>query len=246
MSGIKSEEVLIDVVFRLLHGAQHIAVGANSPIPAAAAFLAQRLFSPPPDLSLQQSPAHNLFTDGGRELFDSAGQGRIDVFFFSGAQIDGAGNINLHVIGDYDHPKARFPGAYGSAFLYFMVPRIILFRLEHSRRTLVEKVDFITAPGTSPPHVYRRGGPVALVTPLCRFSFDRQQARFRLESIHPGHSLEEVRDQTGFAFEQPEHLPVTPAPDAGTLAMLRGPVADEIGAIYPKFAARVFGAPMPS
>ena len=60
--------------------------------------------------------------------------------------------------------------------------------LEHSRRTLVEQVDFVSAPGTSPPNVYRRGGPIALVTPLCHFAFDKAKARFRLESVHPGHT----------------------------------------------------------
>lgn len=242
---VKPEEVLIDVVRHLIAGAKHVAVGANSPIPAAAAFLAQQLDPAAPSVSLQQSPEHNLWTDGGRELFDSAGQGRIDVFFFSGAQIDGSGNINLNVIGDYAHPKARFPGAYGSAYLYFMVPRIILFRLEHSRRTLVDKVDFISAPGTSPPHVFRRGGPIALVTPLCHFSFDKAKARFRLESVHPGHSVEEVLDHTGFAFDRPERVPVTPTPSADVLALLRGPVARQIAAIYPKFAANVFGIALP-
>ncbi|HXZ02160.1 MAG TPA: CoA-transferase [Stellaceae bacterium] len=241
---IKPEEVLIDVVLRLIEGARHVAVGANSPIPAAAAFLAQLLSPDAPNVSLQQSPEHNLWTDGGRELFDSAGQGRIDAFFFSGAQIDGSGNINLTVIGDYAHPKARFPGAYGSAFLYFMVPRIILFRLEHSRRTLVDKVDFISAPGVSPPNVFRRGGPVALVTPLCHFSFDKSRARFRLESVHPGHSVEEVLDSTGFAFDLPAGVPATPAPPPATLALLRAEVAPRLAAIYPKFAEKVFGIPV--
>lgn len=245
MVEITSEEVLIDVVYRLIAGARHVAVGANSPIPAAAAFLAQLLSPDAPNVSLQQSPEHNLWTDGGRELFDSAGQGRIDVFFFSGAQIDGAGNINLNVIGDYAHPKVRFPGAYGSAFLYYVVPRIILFRLEHSRRTLVERVDFVTAPGTSPPNVYRRGGPIALVTPLCHFSFDRTKARFRLETIHPGHTLGEVLDNTGFAFDRPDRVPTTPAPGPDVLALLRGPIAQQMAAIYPKFADKVFGIPIP-
>lgn len=244
MSEIKPEEILIDVVLRLLDGARHVAVGANSPIPAAAAFLAQLTSPEGPSVSLQQSPEHNLWTDGGRELFDSAGQGRIDVFFFSGAQIDGSGNINLNVIGDYAHPKARFPGAYGSAYLYFMVPRIILFRLEHSRRTLVEKVDFISAPGTSPPNVFRRGGPIALVTPLCHFGFDKARARFRLESVHPGHSVEEVLDNTGFAFDRPEQVPETPAPPAEMLRLLRTTVAPLLAQIYPKFAEAVFGIPV--
>ncbi len=241
---MRPEELLIDVVHRLLAGARHIAVGANSPIPAAAAFLAQQIDQLSPIVSLQQSPEHNLFTDGGRELFDAAGQGRIDVFFFSGAQIDGAGNINLNVIGDAAQPKARFPGAYGSAYLYFMVPRIILFRLEHSRRTLVEKVDFITAPGTSPANVFRRGGPIALVTPLCLFGFDRARVRFNLESVHPGHSLEEVLDATAFAFDRAERTPTTPLPSPGMLHALREKVAPQLAAIYPKFAEQVFGIPL--
>jgi glutaconate CoA-transferase subunit B len=229
------------VVRRLLGGARHVAVGANSPIPAAAAFLAQGLAGGLPLVSLQQSPEHNLFTDGGRELFDAAGQGRIDVFFFSGAEIDGEGNINLVAIGDYERPRVRFPGSYGSAFLYFTVPRIILFRTEHSRRTLVDKVAFVSAPGTSPPGVWRRGGPVALVTPLCHFAFDAARRRFRLASVHPGHTLEEVRDHTGFAFDVTDAVATTPLPDAASLAHLRGTVAPELARIYPKFAATVFG-----
>jgi glutaconate CoA-transferase, subunit B len=244
MSDVQPEELLIEVVRHLIKGAKHVAVGANSPIPAAAAFVAQLISPAVPNVSLQQSPDHNLWTDGGRELFDSAGQGRIDVFFFSGAQIDGRGNINLTVIGDYAHPRTRFPGAYGSAYLYFMVPKIILFRLEHSRRTLVEKVDFISAPGTSPPNVFRRGGPVALVTPLCHFSFDKTRARFRLESVHPGHTIDEVVDNTGFAFDRPTQVPVTPAPSAEMLSLLRGRVAPQLAAIYPKFAEKVFGIPI--
>jgi glutaconate CoA-transferase subunit B len=240
MVSVHAEEVLIDVVLRLIGGAKHVAVGANSPIPAAAAFLAQLISPDALDVSLQQSPDHNLWTDGGRELFDCAGQGRIDVFFFSGAQIDGGGNINLTVIGDYAHPRARFPGAYGSAYLYFMVPKIILFRLEHSRRTLVDHVDFISAPGTSPPNIFRRGGPTALVTPLCLFAFEKARARFRLESVHPGHTVEEVLDNTGFAFDRADFVPVTPSPSAELLTLLRGTVAPKLAAIYPKFAAKVF------
>jgi len=236
----RPEEVLIETVRRLLPGARHVAAGANSPIPLAAALLQQRR-EPAMIVSLQQSPELNLFTDGGKELFDAAGQGRIDVFFFSGAEIDGQGNINLVAIGDYAHPTVRFAGSYGSAFLYFTVPRIILFRTEHSRRTLVEKVSFVSAPGTSPPGVWRRGGPIALVTPLCLFAFDKARARFRLESIHPGHTLEEVRDRTGFVFDATALVPMTKLPDAGLLAELRGPVAREVAKAYPKFAADLFG-----
>jgi glutaconate CoA-transferase subunit B len=226
---------------RLFADARHIAVGSQSPIPATAALLARHLSGGRLHASLLTSPAHNFFTDGGRELFDCAGQGRIDVFFLSGGQIDGEANINLVAIGDYAKPKVRFPGSFGSAYLYYVVPRVILFRTEHSRRTLVPKVDFVSAPGWSPPEVYRPGGPVALVTNRCVFGFDRARHRFRLESIHPGHTLEEVLDNTAFDFDRPESVKETPPPSAEERRLMRETVAPELAAIYPKFTADVFG-----
>ena len=238
---LRSEELLAEVMSRLIGDARHVAVGAQSPIPAAAALLAHRRGGGRPYVSILESRTHNFFTDGGRELFDCAGQGRLDVFFLSGGQIDGAANINLVSVGDYRKPKARFSGSFGSAYLYFVVPRVILFRLEHSRRTLVEHVDFIIAPGTSPKNLYRPGGPIALVTPLCLFAFDRDQKRFRLESVHPGHSVEEVTENTGFDFERPGQVPQTPPPSPQTLRLLREIVAPELADVYPKFTASVFG-----
>ena len=237
----RDEEVLAIALMRLFADARHVAVGAQSPIPATAALLARHLSDGRLHASLLTSPAHNFFTDGGRELFDCAGQGRIDVFFLSGGQIDGEANINLVAIGDYEKPKVRFPGSFGSAYLYYVVPRVILFRTEHSRRTLVPKVDFVSAPGWSPPEVYRPGGPVALVTNRCVFAFGRAQRRFRLESIHPGHTLEEVLDNTGFAFDRPESVPETPPPSAEERRLMRDVVAPELAALYPKFTADVFG-----
>jgi glutaconate CoA-transferase subunit B len=218
-----------------------VAVGVSSPIPGAASLLARARSGGRLRVSLLGSEDHNFFTDGGRELFDCAGQGRIDVFFLSGGQIDGAGNINLVAIGDYQHPKVRFPGSFGSAYLYYVVPKVILFRLEHTRRTLVDKVDFISAPGSSAANVFRPGGPFALITTRCLFTFERARRRFRLASVHPGHRVEEVIEHTGFAFERPEHVPVTPVPSPETLRLLRCEVAPQLAETYPQFAADVFG-----
>ena len=239
--GFSDEELLAHVIAELIGDARHVAVGNASPIPATAALLARERGGGRPYVSLLQSRKHNFFTDGGRELFDCAAQGRIDVFFLSGGQIDGAGNINLVSIGDPDHPRARFPGSFGSAQLYYVVPKVILFRTEHSRRTLVPKVDFVSAPGTSPPNVYRPGGPIALVTNRCVFGFDRTESRFHLASVHPGHTAEEVAEHTGFAYEAPKTVPLTPAPPGETLRLLRDVVAPQLAEVYPQFAARVFG-----
>ncbi len=238
---VHDEELLADVIARVISDVRHIAVGNASPIPAMAALLARARGGGMPYVSLLQSRKHNFFTDGGRELFDCAGQGRIDVFFLSGGEIDGAGNVNLVGIGDHEHPNVRFPGSFGSAHLYYVVPKVVLFRTEHSRRTLVEQVSFISAPGGSAPNVYRPGGPVALVTNRCLFTFDRARRRFRLESIHPGHSVAEVAEQTGFAYDCPNDVQVTPSPSDGTLRLLREVVAPQLAEVYPQFAAAVFG-----
>ncbi len=237
----RDEELLADVIARLIGDVRHVAIGNASPIPATAALLARARGNGRPYVSLLGSRRHTFFTDGGRELFDCAGQGRIDVFFLSGGEIDGQGNINLVSVGDYAQPKARFPGSFGSAYLYYVVPKVILFRLEHSRRTLVPKVSFISAPGGNDSNVFRPGGPIALVTNRCLFAFDREKRRFRLESVHPGHTVDEVIKNTGFDFDRPEHVPETPAPAAETVRLMRETVAPQLADVYPQFAKRVFG-----
>ena len=243
MNGIRSEEIMIAAITRMLSGLSHVAVGASSPIPGSAALLARELSGASLQVSLLGRVSNPTFTDGARELFDCAAQGRIDAFFLGGAQIDGQANINLVAIGDPDRPKARFAGSFGSAYLYFVVPRVILFREEHSTRSLVPKVDYISAPGVSEPNIYRPGGPYALVTGRCVFDFDRENKCFRLNSLHPGQSLEDIKRETGFAFDVPEGvaIPETEVPSAEWLGLIRGPVGDEIREIYPDFATKMFG-----
>jgi glutaconate CoA-transferase subunit B len=229
-------ELLIATVYRLLEGCRTIAVGNSSPVPGSAALLL-RARRPETRVLMLGSKKHNAFTDGGRELFDCAAQGRIDAFFLGGGQIDGQGNINLVGSGDYPRSDVRWPGSFGSSFMYFVVPRVILFREEHSPRVFVERVDFISAPGTSAPNVERRGGPYALLTGMALFSFDKARARFQLESVHPGFTAQDVRAATGFDYDAPENVPQTAAPDAATLALLRGRIRRELAETYPQFAS---------
>lgn len=242
MTGYRPEELLIAVIARLLTGTRHVAMGVASPIPGAAALLARDRNGGSPRVSILGSPRHTFWSDGGKELFDCAAQGRIDAFFLSGAQIDGQANVNLVGIGGgYPQQKVRFSGSFGSAFLYFVVPRVILFRPDHDPRVLVKQVDFVSAPGISAPGVHRPGGPYALVTGKALFLFDRARGRFRLESVHPGVSVGEIMAQTGFDFDCPAEVPTTSAPDAATLALIRGPIGREIADAYPQFAADVLG-----
>jgi glutaconate CoA-transferase subunit B len=158
-ASFSSAELLIATIARLLEGCRHVVVGASSPIPGAAALLARELSGATTRVSILGSRRNNDFTDGGVETFDLAAQGRIDAFFLGGGQIDGQANINLVGAGAYPDSEVRWPGSFGSSYLYFLVPRVILFREEHTRRVMVHRVDFISAPGVSPPNVYRPGGP---------------------------------------------------------------------------------------
>lgn len=234
MAEYAREELLACAVARLIGDAAHVAVGAASPIPATACALLEaqgrRL-----RVSLLHQRAGNPFTEGSRELFDLAGQGRIDVFFLGGAQIDGQANVNLVRAG-----ARRFPGSFGSAFMYFAARRTILFREEHSPRVLVPKVDFVSAPGASSPEVRRRGGPQALITGKAVFRWQAERTRFTLESVHPGHDLAQIREQTGFDYDVAKPPASTPVPTAEELALLRGRVAQEMAANYPEFARRVW------
>ncbi|KRR22679.1 CoA transferase [Bradyrhizobium retamae] len=243
MAEVLPREVLIGTIARLLDGVRHVAVGASSPIPAAGAMLLRAVKEASgavgPRISILGSVEHNFFTNGSAELFDCAGQGRIDAFFLGGGQIDGFGNVNLVGTGDYPHSSVRWPGSFGSAYLYYVVPRVILFREEHTPRVFVEKVDFISAPGISAEGVFRSGGPIALLTGKGLFRFDKARPGFELESVHPGHDLAEIKQATGFRFGHDAEPQQTALPDGSTLELLRGRVFDELAETYPEFAAQM-------
>jgi glutaconate CoA-transferase subunit B len=240
VASASADEVFIHALAAELAGARHVAVGSASPLPAAAAWLAHALSGGALRVAMLGG-RDVFFTEGGRELFDCAARGRIDAFFLSGGQIDGEANINLMGVGRYPALDVRWGGTYGAPYLYLLAERVILFRDEHTRRVMVPRVDFVTAAGTSPPNVHRPGGPRALVTSRCVFRFDRPARRFRLQSVHPGQTVEEVRDHTGFDFDADAAVPTTPVPDAETLALLRAEVPARISQLYPQFTRRVFG-----
>ncbi|PIJ50146.1 hypothetical protein BL250_10685 [Erwinia sp. OLTSP20] len=164
-------------------------------------------------------------------------RGEVDFGFGSGVQVDRQGNINSTCIGAFQQPEVRLVGSillpehltcFGREYL--MMPR-------HDRRTLVEKVDYISGVGWPGGQAGRyalgleRGGPQWIVTPLAIFSFDRQQGNAQLHSIHPGVTLQQVRDHTGFAITN-EEVAVTPWPDAEELSLLRR-VVNPHGALIP-------------
>lgn len=157
--------------------------------------------------------------------------GRVDVGFLGAAQIDRFGNINTTVIGsDYRKPAIRLPGAGGAPEIAASCREVIVV-VRHRRRTLVDRVDFITSIGygDGPGHRGRLGlrgrGPVLVITDLGVLEPDPQTCELTLSSIHPGVDVTHVRAQTSWPLAAVEPLPMTPPPTDHELTALRSLVS---------------------
>jgi len=230
------EELMAVIISREVRDFETVGVGAASPIPAAGCILAEQLHASHATLIILGSQEYYPFPAGSSELHFLAQRGDLDLFFLSGLQMDRRGNINLHVLGDYSSPKMRLPGAYGSAMLYYMAHRVILFRSEHSRRTFVEKVDFVTAAGVTPENVYREGGPTLVITPKAILTWDKGAGEWVLEAVNPGSTVEDVQANTGFNLRVSPGVRMTPPPTERELSTLRTNVRPKLERIYPEFA----------
>ncbi len=230
------EELMAVIISREVRDFETVGVGAASPIPAAGGILAEQLHASHATLIILGSQEYYPFPAGSSELHFLAQRGELDLFFLSGLQMDRCGNINLHVLGDYSSPKMRLPGAYGSAMLYYMAHRVILFRNEHSQRTFVERVDFVTAAGVTPESVYREGGPTLVVTPKAILSWDKGAGEWVLEAVNPGSTVEDVQANTGFSLRVSSTMRKTPLPTEEELLTLRTVVRPKLERIYPEFA----------
>ena len=209
------------VIARDVRDGESVGIGVNSPIPAAGVLLARRSHAPRVRIRLRGVVDGVPFI-GSKEFFDFAQRGRLDLFFLSGIQIDPLGRINMHEVAG-----RRFPGAFGSAVLYPLVKRVILFRTEHSRRVFVPRLDFVTAAGR--PHL--------VVTPRAVLAPD-PSGRLELVSWHPGESVESVRAATGFELAVRAGAGETAPPSEEDLRVLRGPVYAEMAEGFPDYVSR--------
>ncbi len=230
---------MIGALAREVHDGEWSACGTLSPLPAAALWLARHTHAPRAQVFVHGS-ADWPFEGEWQEFFDLAQAGKLDLFFLSGAQIDGQGNINLMAVGDYHKPKVRLPGGAGSAILAYVVKRVVLFKTAHEPRGLVPHVDVVTAPGFSP-HLsagQRPGRFTRLITLKCVFALNPPEPP-QLISLNPAVTLEEIRGLTGFEFESREPILETPILTAEERRLLYGPVKEKLAGAYPHFAARL-------
>lgn len=154
------------------------------------------------------------------------GAGRIDVAFLGAAQIDRFANLNSTVIGEYDRPRTRLPGAGGAPEIAASCGEVIVIA-PHARRTFVERLDFVTTvghgdgPGSRERLGFRGRGPSAVITDLGVLEPDPGTCELVLSQIHPGVEVDEAREQTGWELRVAGDLRITDPPTAEELSALR-------------------------
>ena len=152
--------------------------------------------------------------------------GRITVGFLGGAQIDRFGNLNTTVIGDYAHPKVRLPGSGGATEIATCCRRTYIV-MKQSRRSFVDKLDFVSSLGHGPTGTERQKlgvrteGPVLLVSDLCVMRPHHDTHEFEVASLHPGVSRAHVQAETGWPVRFAADVTETPAPTSLELETLR-------------------------
>lgn len=244
MSDYTRMELMICSAARWLEDGAMVVVGTGAP--CAAAMLAQKTTAPnltllfeaggvgpllprmPISVGDSRTFYRGLMATSMADIMETCQRGMVEYTFLGGAQIDPFGNLNSSQIGrDYRRPKVRLPGSGGANDLASLCWRVLVIT-PHDPRRFVEKCDFVTTPGylTGPGAREAAGlppgtGPYKVITDLAVLGFDETTKRMQVESLHPGVSLQDVRDRTSFELLVREPLEMTPAPEAATLEILR-------------------------
>ena len=221
-------EIQTVVAARTLIGKRSCFIGVGRP--STAAILARQVHNPELVLvyesgTIGAKPRRIPLSIGDGDLAETAdfvvavpemfnywiGAGRIQVAFLGAAQVDRHANLNSTVIGDYDSPRTRLPGAGGAPEIATGCPEVVVIA-PHSTRTLVPQLDFLTTTG---------GHTTRLITDLGVLEPSAATGELILTQLHPDATIEQAREATGWPLEVAEELTMTPPPTGEELVALR-------------------------
>ncbi|MBL7054296.1 hypothetical protein ISS05_00895 [Candidatus Woesearchaeota archaeon] len=221
----KCIDQIIVSLSRTLKDNSVIATGVASPLPMMAILLAQKtknikylncIGAINPKLKTMPYSSVNISVLESKEsfielpeLWDYALKGLLGTMFFSAAQIDKHGNLNMTCIGDYKNPKVKLPGPAGSITLRNLCKNCIVTSLSHSKKVFVENVDFITNSSDKP---------TTVITNLGILKLGKKQ---ELISVHPHSDVEEIIKNTGFKLYIPKKITETKKPTEKEIKLLQ-------------------------
>jgi glutaconate CoA-transferase subunit B len=243
-STYNSTELLICIASRQMPDRVTAFIGTG--IPMLAASLAQRMHAPdlvaifefggtgaqlkklPRAVGESRTFYRAVVASGICDIMETAARGFVDYGFLGGAQVDPYGNLNSTIIGPQHHPpKVRLPGSGGANDVGSLCWRNIII-IRHDTRRFVPEVDFVTTPGylTGPGAREAAGlppgtGPVAVVSTLALLGFDEETKRMKLLATHPGVTVDQVVENTGFELIIPDQVEQNEPPTEEELRILR-------------------------
>lgn len=242
------DELMITTLADLFHNDDQVCNGMASFIPVAAFMLARLTHAPELiwlasaaglDPRPERVPASTLeaplwrdsvmYLEQYGDFWNYALNGRwIEKFCVGAAQLDQYGNANNSVIGDdYHAPKVRLPGTAGLADMGSIGKKLYYWNPDHSQRSMVEKVDFISAAGYLDGGDARKrlgleGGPQMVISNLAVMDFHPESKKMRVQSLHPGVTVDKVQDATGFELLMPDGaIPETRPPSKAQVKLIR-------------------------
>ncbi len=244
MSDYTDQELMVAVASREIHDGDLVFVGMRLPILAYA--VARNAHAPQArglfEVGLMRDQPASAFLGTMGDPPNVAGalwatrmsnvmalmaQGDVDLGFIGGAEVDRFGNLNTSYVGEPGNPRVKLPGSGGGADIAILSRRWVTL-MSHERRRLVDRVSFVTSPGHGDGSSGWRqrnglqgGGPAAIITTLCVFTFPEHGGEAFVSSIHPGHGEDEVRAETGWDVQVAEGVTTTPPPTGAELDAIR-------------------------
>jgi len=248
--GYGRDELLACYIASQIQNNDRVFVGANLPVPRAGNLLAHLTHGPDIKVAIGLVTT-NLLDESELEPFKFSTDYRMsrwaesivihndifdaprkvsDLFFVGGIQIDRYGNTNLIGLkGEDGALKMRGPGSLGTTSMSYYAKRFYIYSGTHDPRVFVEQCDYISvfSHGDGGDHRARlkldryNAGPTSVITPLAILDFDTPDHRMRLQSVHPGVTVDEVIHATGFELVIPDDVPYTPEPTAEQITLLR-------------------------
>ncbi len=238
-----STELLATVAAKTLEDKKSVFVGTG--LPMIAAMLAQRTFAPGlviifeaggvgpivPVLPISVGDSRTFYkavcASSMHDVMSAGSAGYVDYGFLGAAMIDEYGNINTTIIGDWKQPKVRLPGSGGANDIGSFCRRTILIMRQDPTK-FMKKIDFVTTPGylDGPGAREREGlpegtGPYRIITQLGVYGFDDESKKVKLISLHPGCTIEQVKENSGFEVIIPKDVWTSPHPTQEELEILK-------------------------